>query len=227
MIPLRDDNPYKNKPYMTWFIILASIGIFIFQMSLPYQELEELVLRYGFVPSDLSKIITQGDFSLLGSVAASVFACMFLHGSWAHLLGNMWSLWLFGDNVEDKIGRLNFLFFYILSGFAATLVHYFANTSSDLPVIGASGAIAGVMGAYVLMFPLARIVTLVPIIWVPFFFRIPAVIFIGIWFFLQVLLGVSELTMTQAAGGVAWWAHIGGFIFGLFIIKGGILWQKE
>lgn len=219
MIPIRDDNPYKTKPYMTWVLILASIGIFAFQMTLPYEELEALVIRYGFIPGELNALINEGDISLLGHVATSIFACMFLHGSWAHLLGNMWSLWLFGDNVEDKIGKINFLLFYLLSGVAASLVHFFVNMNSDLPVIGASGAIAGVMGAYVLMFPLAKIVTLIPIIWIPLFFRIPAFIFIGLWFFLQVFLGVSELATTQVAGGVAWWAHIGGFLFGAVMVR--------
>ncbi|MDD4343164.1 MAG: rhomboid family intramembrane serine protease [Eubacteriales bacterium] len=219
MIPIRDDNPYKTKPYMTWFIIIASIGIFIFQMSLPYEEMEALLISYGFIPAELHSIINDGNFSILGNVAASIFACMFLHGSWAHLLGNMWSLWLFGDNVEDKIGKFNFLFFYLLSGFAASGVHYFVNMNSEIPVIGASGAIAGVMGAYVLMFPLARIVTLVPIVWIPLFFHIPAFVFIGLWFFLQVFLGVSELGLTQVAGGVAWWAHIGGFLFGAIMVR--------
>ncbi len=218
MIPVRDDNPYHNRPYMTWFIILASAAIFVFQMSLSYEELEALVVTYGFIPENLTALI-EGDISLLKKVVTSVFACMFLHGSWVHLLGNMWSLWLFGDNVEDKIGRLNFFFFYIFCGIAATGAHYFFNMNSDFPVIGASGAIAGIMAAYVVMFPLAKIVTLIPILWIPIFFHIPAFIFIGLWFFLQVFLGISELSVIDAAGGVAWWAHVGGFIFGAIFIR--------
>lgn len=224
MIPIRDDNPYENKPHMTWFIILASIGIFLFQMSLPYEELEALVFHYGFVPGDLTALVMEGNFALLGKVVVSIFTCMFLHGSWTHLLGNMWSLWLFGDNVEDKIGKVNFFFFYILCGFIASLGHYLFNMNSYFPVIGASGAIAGVMGAYVVMFPLARIVTLVPIIWIPLFFQIPAFIFIGLWFSLQVFLGISDVFTTQVAGEVAWWAHVGGFVFGAWVIK---LYKKK
>lgn len=219
MIPIRDENPYKNKPYMTWFLIISSFAVYIFQMTLPYEELEALVLQYGFVPENLSALLMGGDLSMLKNVLISTFACMFLHGSLVHLLGNMWSLWLFGDNVEDKIGRVNFLVFYIFCGIAATLAHYFFNTSSTFPVIGASGAIAGVMGAYVLLFPLAKIVTLIPIIWIPFFFNIPAFIFIGLWFLLQVFLGISEITVAQVGGGVAWWAHVGGFLFGIVFIK--------
>jgi membrane associated rhomboid family serine protease len=144
---------------------------------------------------------------------------MFLHAGWMHLIGNMWYLWIFGDNVEDRLGHFNFLLFYLLCGLAAGVVHTAANLDSTVPSLGASGAIAGVLGAYAVSYPFARVLTLVPIV---FFFQVievPAIIILGLWFLLQFLSGASSITTSQAAsGGVAWWAHIGGFIAGILLL---------
>jgi membrane associated rhomboid family serine protease len=140
---------------------------------------------------------------------------MFLHAGWFHFLSNMWILFIFGDNVEDRMGSFTFLFFYLLSGFAAGILQTMVNPSSTVPTLGASGAIAGVLGAYVVLFPAARVVTLILILFFPLIVRIPAVFFLGIWFISQLFSGVSSIA--TGMGGVAWWAHIGGFLFGLFL----------
>jgi membrane associated rhomboid family serine protease len=140
--------------------------------------------------------------------------CMFLHGGWFHFIGNMWTLWIFGDNVEDRMGPVRFLVFYLLCGLAASFMHYFTNLYSTIPTVGASGAIAGVMGAYFLLYPGARIIMLVPLFFYPLFFEIPAVLYLGFWFFGQLLSGVVSMVGPDQVGGIAWWAHIGGFIAG-------------
>jgi hypothetical protein len=142
---------------------------------------------------------------------------MFLHGGWFHVIANMWSLYLFGDNVEDRLGPVRFLLFYLLAGLAANLVHFVINHHSTMPVIGASGAIAGVMAAYLRLFPTARIITLFPIFFIPYFLEVPAYFFMGLWFVMQLLSGAASLA--GAEGGIAWWAHIGGFAVGYFLIK--------
>jgi len=142
-----------------------------------------------------------------------------LHGGWFHLIANMWSLYLFGDNVEDRLGHFRFFLFYLLAGVAANAVHFTVNHDSTLPVIGASGAIAGVMAAYLRLFPFGRIITLVPVFFIPYFFEIPAYIFMGLWFLTQVFSGTASLALAEGGGGIAWWAHIGGFAAGFLLIK--------
>jgi len=143
---------------------------------------------------------------------------MFLHGGWMHFISNMWSLWLFGDNVEDCMGHLRFLIFYLLCGLAAGFIHFMFNPTAQVPTIGASGAIAGVMGAYFVMFPTARVITLVPIFFLPYFIEIPAVFYLGIWFMMQLFSGMFSLVLPTGAGGIAWWAHVGGFLFGILVL---------
>lgn len=218
MIPLKDTIPSREKPFVTLLIISINVLIFVFQTTLPTALVDDFIQIFGFVPHRLTYAL-QHDL-MWGIIISffSIFTSMFLHGSWMHLIGNMWSLWLFGDNVEDRMGHFKFFIFYILSGFFAAITHYIFNFNSPIVTVGASGAIAGVMGAYFVMFPLSRIITLIPVFWLPFFIEIPAVIFIGFWFISQVSHGILTLFGPVYAFGIAWWAHIGGFLFGALTV---------
>jgi membrane associated rhomboid family serine protease len=216
VIPLRDRNPTRTRPLLTWLLIAVNTLVFVYQSSLDADSFELFVRRYGLVPVWL----TEGEYS--GSYITPLTS-MFMHGSWLHLIANMWSLYVFGDNVEDSLGRLRYLMFYMLSGLGAALAQVAIDPSSTIPMVGASGAIAGVLGAYMRMFPRARVVTLIPIL---FFFlvrEIPAWVFMVIWFALQVVMGVGSLEPLQAGegegGGVAFFAHIGGFVAGLLLVN--------
>jgi len=211
MLPLRDNIIRRKKPLATAALIGVNIFVFLYQARLPGWELMDFVRSYGLVPA----VFIEEPVSKLYAPLTS----MFLHGSIGHLVGNMWMLGLFGDNVEDRMGRFSFIIFYLLSGFAAGGVHLAFNIESTVPTIGASGAVAGVMAAYVFLFPLARVVTLIPIFFFPYIVSIPAVIFIGIWFLTQVYYGTMSLALGAGFGGIAWWAHIGGFVFGGFIYR--------
>lgn len=218
MIPLRDNVPGQNTPWVTWLLISVNLLIFGYQSTMPQQEIVAFFNQYGFIPLDLSQNISQGFGIHLMPVIPTLLSSLFVHGSWLHVVSNMWSLWLFGDNVEDSVGHFRFLLFYLAGGVTASMAHYLFNSTSSLPTVGASGAIAAVMGAYLLMFPLARIRTLVPLLFIPLFFDIPALVFIGFWFITQVFSGVSSTLTSYPDGGIAWWAHVGGFIFGLLVI---------
>ena len=214
MIPLRDTIQSKTYPIIRNAIIGINVLVFLWQLAQgPY--LERVLNLYGIVPIRYSNPNLSGDYTFLQQVFP-FFSYMFLHGGWFHLLGNMWFLYIFGDNVEDRLGPSRFIAFYILSGIAAVLIHLATNWHSRLPTIGASGAIAGVMGAYFLLFPRSRVLTMVPIFFFPLLFELPAVFFLGYWVLIQLL--YASVSHGQA-GGVAWWAHIGGFIFGLATIK--------
>lgn len=219
MIPLRDIIPSRERPFMTWTLIVINCLVFLFQLSLPFDKAQEFVFMYGFVPAKFTGFLRHGFLVALIATLSSIISSMFIHGSWMHLISNMWSLWLFGDNVEDRVGHFKFLLFYILSGIAASLAHWFFNATSFVPAIGASGAIAGVMGAYFLMFPFSRIVTLVPFGFIPFFIEIPALFYLGFWFLSQVWSGILELFGPMFGRGIAWWAHAGGFVFGMLVIN--------
>jgi len=208
MIPLRDTIRSRTFPIVTYFLIGLNVFVFLVENSLPVHKLDSLVVMYGIVPARLIHSPFTGFYTL--------FTSMFLHGGWTHLIGNMWALYLFGDNVEDVMGHLRFLIFYILAGVVAGLVHILFNPLSTVPTIGASGAIAGVMGAYFILFPRSTIITLVPLFFLPLFIEIPAVVFIGFWFLSQFFNGTLSLVTPGVLGGVAWWAHVGGFAFGLF-----------
>ncbi len=202
---------------MTWGLIFINVLVFLFETTLPDPILERLFYVFGLVPAKITnpwwaKAVLGPDILGWGTF----ITCMFLHGGWVHIIGNMWTLWIFGDNVEDVMGHWRFLAFYILCGAAASLVHVFMNPVSAVPIVGASGAIAGVMGAYYTLFPRARIVILFPILFIPFFFEVPALFYLGFWFLEQLFSGTLSLSAPMLGGGVAWWAHIGGFIFGLF-----------
>jgi len=214
MIPLRDTTPARNVPVVNNAIIGINVVIFILQLS-QGAEWNKLVYIYGLVPARYSIPQISAYFNTFQQVFAFI-SFMFLHGGFWHLLGNMWSLYIFGDNVEDRLGPLRYLMFYLICGIASGVSHLLLNLYSNLPTIGASGAIAGVMGAYFILHPRSKILTLIPIFFIPYFIEIPAYIFLGLWFALQFLNAAGS---QGQVGGVAWWAHIGGFIFGIVFLK--------
>jgi membrane associated rhomboid family serine protease len=224
MIPIRDlDAKRTGPPIVTVLLIAANALLFFFELSLG-QRLEAFVMSAGFVPARLS----EGGlgFSDLGTGLRSGLLSMFLHGGWAHFLGNMLFLWIFGDNVEDRLGHFRYLVFYLLCGYAATFAHLWFNPASALPAIGASGAISGVLGAYLFLHPRARIQTLLFLGFLIQFIYVPAWVFLPIWFLIQFFSGVASLGVRDAqdVGGVAFFAHIGGFVAGpllLFLLGGG------
>ena len=205
LFPYKDDNPRILVPYVTYAIISINVLIFVFQLNMGMVSSaaeREFIYRFGFIPSNFS-IIT-------------VFTSMFLHGGISHIMGNMWFLWVFGDNVEGVLGHVKFAVFYIICGLAATMSQLFVDPSSTIPMIGASGAIAGVLGMYMIRFPHARVHVFAFIIIFFTTFRIPAMFVLGFWFFNQLTNGLGSLGF-DTTGGVAWFAHIGGFISGVML----------
>ena len=216
MIPLRDKNPTQRFPFMTILLIAMNILIFMYELTLG-PNLEIFTAQYGIIPLQISNVLQEGTVNLL--VLLTLVSSLFLHGGWLHLGGNMLYLWVFGDNVEDKLGHFRFLFFYIICGIAASALHIYLDPQSSVPTIGASGAISGVLGAYLLLFPKAKVVTLIPIFIFIQIAELPAFIILGFWFVLQFFNGVLSLGYATAGmGGVAWWAHIGGFAAGLILV---------
>lgn len=217
MIPLRDENPSRTFPFISISLIIANFLVFLWQLSNLSIGNEAKVLAYTMVPVE----VAHGEDLLpppsLHPVWLTIFTSMFMHGNWAHLLGNMLYLWIFGDNVEDTLGHLRFLIFYLLCGFLAALAHILSNPNSPIPTLGASGAISGVLGAYFLLFPGAGIVALVPLGYFIQLRIIPAWLVLGFWFLLQLI--NSQLQQIIGEGGVAYWAHIGGFLAGMILIK--------
>ncbi|MGQ9512465.1 rhomboid family intramembrane serine protease [Thermodesulfitimonas sp.] len=215
MIPLRDTIRSRAFPVVTVALIAANILIFLHEASLSEVELQMLARTYGVVPArDLPALIYHP--LSLGTYIPFLTA-MFLHGGWFHVLGNMLYLWVFGDNVEDAMGRGRFLLFYLLAGFAGSLAHVLANPGTTVPTIGASGAVAGVLGAYFVSFPRSRVLSLVPIFFFITLVELPAVLFLFLWFAMQLLNGVASLAIPGQT--VAWWAHIGGFLSGAVLVK--------
>jgi membrane associated rhomboid family serine protease len=216
MIPLRDKNPTRHFPFITITLIVINLLVFIYELSLG-QNLEKFVFRFGVTPNEIYQSLHLGIFKPLAFI--TLITSIFLHGGWLHLGGNMLYLWIFGDNVEDKLGSVRFLIFYLLCGIAASALHIYIEQTSIVPSVGASGAISGVIGAYLLMFPKARVVTLVPIFIFIQIIELPAYIILGLWFVLQFFNGMLSLgNATAGMGGVAWWAHIGGFIAGMIFL---------
>lgn len=191
--------------------------VFLIELGFSEQQLTRLFYTFGLVPAAYSRPESAVFHGIPVFGYWSLITSMFLHGSWLHIISNMWVLWIFGDNVEDRMGHIWFLVFYILCGIVAASVHLVTNLHSTLPTVGASGAIAGVMGAYFLLFPHARILTLVPIFFYPLFIEVPAVVFLGIWIYTQFFSGVLSLSQTGQVGGIAWWAHVGGFVAGMLL----------
>jgi membrane associated rhomboid family serine protease len=216
MFPFRDANPSRAFPIVTVGIIVVNVLAFFWELSLGVR-LEPALLDLGVVPRKWL-LFHQTPGLTLSLLLFPYFSSIFLHGGWFHLISNMWWLWIFGDNVEDHLGRFRFLFFYLASGLFAGAVHTFFNLNSILPAVGASGAVAGVLGAYLILFPHARIQTLVPFFLYYEVVELPAVIVLGFWFLAQFLSGTAAIAMTTAAGGVAWWAHVGGFLAGMALL---------
>lgn len=214
MIPIRDNIPSVNVPVVNYLIIAANCAVFIFEMLYP-GNLNELMFQYGLVPAKFSMPDFAAHFTF-GEQAFSLVSFMFMHGSFLHLIGNMWFLYIFGDNVEDRLGSVRYLIFYFFCGWASGLFHIVTNFHSEMPTIGASGAVAGVMGAYLISFSKSRIITLVPILFIPWFVEIPSPFFLGFWVFFQFL---SAAVTDSSTSGVAWWAHIGGFGAGIVFLK--------
>ncbi len=225
MIPIRDDVPSRTYPIVNVALIALNVLAFLFEVTLEPGQLELLMHDYAVVParyfaSSSSGLLPLGvDQSTVGLVVP-IFTAMFLHGGWLHVGGNMLYLWIFGDNVEDRMGHAKYVIFYLLCGVLATLAHIFTNAGSRVPSLGASGAIAGVLGAYLVLYPRARVITLVPIFIFLQFIRLPAILLLGFWFVQQFFYGVASIGVHSAqTGGVAWWAHVGGFVSGMLLVN--------
>jgi membrane associated rhomboid family serine protease len=209
MIPLKDINPSRSFPIVNLIIIFICSVIWLYEVSLEEYEFNDFIYNFGLVPVEVF------------SKPYQLFTHMFLHGSWLHIIGNMWFLWVFGDNVEDRLGKFKYLLFYVLSGLGAAVIQSlvsFLTGAAHVPMVGASGAISGVLGAYLYLFPHARILALVPIFFFLTFMELPAVFFIGMWVFIQIINGLVTLPFASM-GGVAWFAHIGGFFVGYKLVR--------
>ena len=213
MIPLRDNNPRRTVPFITVLLIVINVAMFFWELSLGRLASGEIA-SVAFVPSRFW-VTGHYQFDLF-----TILISMFLHGGWLHLLGNMLYLWIFGDNVEDALGHFRYLIFYLLCGALATFSHAFISPSSSIPAIGASGAIAGVLGAYLILYPHARVLTLIPLGFFMFLREIPAVFILGFWFVIQFFTGVLSIGVRteDQGGGVAYFAHIGGFLAGIVLV---------
>jgi membrane associated rhomboid family serine protease len=222
VFPLSDDNPTRLTPYVTYGIMALNIAVFLHEITLLPQQLDVFFDAWAVVPAELTA-------SFVGQVISpsavpewfTLLSSQFLHGGFLHIAGNLLFLWIFGNNIEDKLGHSKFLVFYLGCGVLAGLTQWFFSATSAIPSLGASGAIAGVLGAYIIRFPRATVLTLIPLGIIPWFTRIPAVFFLGIWFIQQALYSVASLgarsTIGMESGGVAYWAHAGGFVFGVIL----------
>jgi membrane associated rhomboid family serine protease len=209
MIPLKDINPSRSFPIVNLTIILICSALWLYEVSLEEYEFNHFIYNFGLVPVEVF------------SKPYQLFTHMFLHGSWLHIIGNMWFLWVFGDNVEDRLGKFKYLLFYVLSGLGAAVIQSlvsFLTGAVHVPMVGASGAISGVLGAYLYLFPHARILALVPVFFFLTLMELPAVFFIGMWVFIQIINGLITLPFASM-GGVAWFAHIGGFFVGYKLVR--------
>jgi membrane associated rhomboid family serine protease len=214
MIPLRDDNPSRSTPFVTIALIVACVLVFLWEVSLG-ESAQRAIYALGVIPA-----VLLGDLQLPPDVrlvppAATIFTSMFMHGSWMHLIGNMLYLWIFGDNVEDSMGRLRYVAFYVLCGIAAVFAQAVPDPSSQIPMVGASGAISGVLGAYLLLYPHARVLVAVPLGFILHTMRLPAGLVLALWFALQL---ISNVMAAPGQGGVAFRAHIGGFLAGMVLV---------
>ena len=215
MIPIRDTIPSRSFPVVSVTLIVINTIVFLFEMSLG-RSLEFVMDRYALVPAKLASLFEDGSQPV--RAVAPVFTSMFLNAGWIHLIGNMLYLWIFADNVEDKMGRVRFVLFYFLCGAGAAALHVIMSPTSETPTVGASGAIAGVLGAYFLLFPRARVLTLFPIFFFIQFIEVPAYFFLGFWFLMQFFSGALSIGIEPSGGGVAWWAHVGGFVTGMTLV---------
>jgi membrane associated rhomboid family serine protease len=211
MIPIGDDNVQGSGiAYINILLVVINTLVFLVEASMDQNALQAFINQWGVIPTEI----------LAGNRLITLLTGMFMHGGWLHLIFNMWALWIFGDNIEDYLGHFPYLVFYLLAGIAGTALHTLMNLTSAVPSVGASGAIAGVMGAYMLLYPNARVTTLVPFFFI-FFIRLPAWLVLGYWFVIQFLSGaaMSIAYTRQTSGGVAVWAHVGGFVAGIVLVK--------
>jgi membrane associated rhomboid family serine protease len=218
MIPLRVDIRRHSVALFNGLLILLNIVVFFYELSLPAQQGQALVFAFGLTPAHVQLLFASPGITL-GQAFLPMLTSMFLHGGWMHLLGNMLFLWVFGGSVEEEFGHFQYLVFYLFCGVGAAIVHTIFNWGSRIPTVGASGAISGVMGAFIVLFPRARVTTLIPALFLFFTVQIPAFLMMGYWFLIQVFSGVASLGVSNQ-GGVAWWAHVGGFLLGAFIAAG-------
>lgn len=219
MIPLKNMDPRRSPPVVTAILIIVNAVVFIHQEFLAPRAADAFIMAYGLVPSRISLFLAGSHHVTAQTAFLPLFTCMFLHGGWLHIIGNMWFLWIFGANVEDRLGSFVYLLFYLVCGLGSGAAQTIFSWGSHIPSIGASGAISGILGASLVFFPGAKILTLIPLFVIWFTMRIPAVIFIGLWFAVQFFSGVVSLGAANAAnlGGVAWWAHVGGFLLGVVL----------
>ena len=216
MIPLRDTTRSKTFPMITLWLVIINIAIFLFEIFIG-KYLNNFIDIFGIVPAKYFHLINIGSFNYLQRFYPFITS-QFLHGGWLHLIGNVWFLWIFGNNVEYHFGRVKFLIFYLTCGILAGITHVYSNPASYIPTIGASGALAGVMGAYIMLYPRAKILTLIPIFFFIKLIEIPASVFLGVWFFIQFFNGALVLNISNTCCGIAWWVHIGGFVAGVISI---------
>ncbi|HKO04666.1 MAG TPA: rhomboid family intramembrane serine protease [Candidatus Acidoferrales bacterium] len=222
MIPLKDNTPRSSTPVVTVALIIANTLAFLYELTLPERLEQAFFMSYAMVPTRFTHLLAAHHVAVEAAFLPFLTS-MFLHGGWLHLIGNMWFLWVFGDNVEDRLGHFSYLIFYLVCGFGAGLAHVVMNLHSSAPSLGASGAISGVLGAYIVLYPRAKILTLVPLIIFWFTVNLPAYFILGYWFVIQFFSGVSSVG-ARSPGGVAYWAHIGGFLMGVWLVR---IWPQR
>lgn len=218
MFPLKTSIFTNHVPIVTWLIIAANALIFFMEAGLSEESLERISYLFGVVPARFTDPDWAQEVGFPVNSYWPFLTSMFLHGGLLHIVGNMWTLAIFGRNVEDRLGSVNFMVFYLACGILSGIIHALVNPHSTLPAIGASGAIAGVMGAYLMMYPTSRVIVMIPIFIFPFFFDLLAVFYLGYWFLLNFVSGLATLNMTSDVGGIAFWAHVGGFLAGAVLL---------
>jgi len=219
MIPIRDTTPCRIIPYVTWGLIIICTSIFVIMQFLPDSLVRNILYNYGMVPIRYSNPEWSKYFGMEADGYLSFFTNLFLHGGWLHLIINMWFLWIFADNIEDRMGHGRFILFYLICGFFATGLQWYYDPQLAIPVVGASGAIAGILGAYFFIYPYARIIVLFPLFFWPIYFELPAIGFLGLWLIIQLYKATTAAVFETTAIEVAWWAHLGGFIAGSLIYR--------
>src|SRR5437870_9772696 len=217
MFPIKDSVPSRSVPVVTRALILINALVFFFELALPQESVDHIFSLVGIVQARFTRPEWAASVGFPIDTYWPILTHQFLHGGWLHIISNMWTLWIFGDNVEDRMGPVRFSIFYLTCGALAGMTQLLINPDSTVPSVGASGAIAGVLGAYLLLFPTARLVVMFPIFFFPFFFELPAVLYLGFWFFSQLFSGTLALAGPQQVGGIAWWAHVGGFLSGMLL----------
>lgn len=226
MLPIRDTIPSRSPPLVTWMLIGLNTLCFALELGLNEAQLTGVFYHLGVVPARYTSPSWASWVGLPQSYWPFLTSA-FLHGGWLHIISNMWALWLFGDNVEERMGAGRFLVFYLLCAIASSVLHVLLNPASTVPAVGASGAIAGVMGAYLCLFPRSTIIVFMPVLFMPVFFELPALLYLGFWFFIQLFNGTLALAAPAEVGGIAWWAHVGGFVAGVILHRGFVLPRRR